>query len=70
MDDIPNDDLAGVARGWSAELASDTAMKAAAIQRVTQRAVIEIDDATGLALSIVPIRIGGVLEQAEPPPMR
>jgi metallophosphoesterase (TIGR00282 family) len=33
-------------------------------------AVIEIDDATGLAVSIEPIRIGGVLEQAEPPPAR
>ncbi|MBX2804681.1 MAG: TIGR00282 family metallophosphoesterase [Hyphomicrobiales bacterium] len=29
-------------------------------------AIVEVDDATGLALSIEPVRIGGVLGQAEP----
>jgi hypothetical protein len=38
-----------------------------AMQEVTVcGAVIEVDDATGLALSIEPIRIGGVLGQTEP----
>jgi hypothetical protein len=42
-----------------------------AMQEVTVcGAIIDIDDATGLALSIEPIRIGGVLGQAEPASVR